>query len=108
MRRISGAPMAMNAAWNRCLTTLLLAAAVHATGTATPQRAADDAEGAVKAGADQILLVVIVVVERALGHVQPRRNAIHRSTAIALLVDEVGGCAQKGVCRVVAAGVEHP
>lgn len=35
--------MAMNAAWNRCLTTLLLAAAVHATGTATPQRAADDA-----------------------------------------------------------------
>jgi len=72
------------------------------------QRAADDAEGTVKAGADQILLVVIVVVERALGHVQPRRNAIHRSTAIALLVDEVGGCAQKGVCRVVAAGVEHP
>ena len=44
----------------------------------------------------------MVVVERALGEVQPGRDLVDRGAAVALLVDQLRGSAQKGLRGVAA------
>ncbi len=66
--------------------------------------AADDLEGALEAGRDQVQLVVVVVIERALGDIEPRRDLVDRGAAVALLVEQRGGRAQEGIHRGVVGG----
>ena len=51
---------------------------------------AHDLEAACEAGRHHVVLVVVVMVERALRHVQVSGDLVHRRTAISLLVDQDG------------------
>src|ERR1019366_7087082 len=68
-------------------------------GMGTGLALAQYVQGALETGQDEVVLVGVVIVERSLGDVQPRRDLVDRGAVIALFVDELGGGDQEALAR---------
>ena len=79
---------------------MLRAVVRHTAGVA--ERALQNIQRATKAGDDQIVFVVEMVIERALGQIQVLGNLLHRGAEITSLVDQQ----RRGLQKCFARGAE--